>query len=75
MHEAVCEVVFVDLNGGCWGLTDEAGNQWRPEVFPRELQQQGLRVSCTFEISEDDFSVFMWGTPVVLVSCTPIPTL
>lgn len=73
MPKTVCKVIFVDLNGGCWGLIDTDGQEWRPVVFPEELKVEGMQVSCTFEVSDDDdFSVFMWGTPIHLISFAPI---
>ena len=73
MAKIVGKVIFIDLNGGCWGLIDADGREWRPIVFPEELKVEGMQVSCTFEVSEEyDFSVFMWGTQIHLTSFAPI---
>ena len=57
-----------NLGTGFWGITDAKGKQWRPENMPEQLKYEGATVRCKVKVVEDEASIFMWGTPVLIVS-------
>lgn len=61
-------VVYQNLEMGFWGIVDDEGNQYRPVEMPEELQHEGKEVTVTIKEAEEEFSLFMWGTPVEVVS-------
>ncbi len=56
-------VKHIELEGGFWGLVDDAGNQYEPEILPANLQQEGRRARVKVR-SLDTASFRMWGQPV-----------
>lgn len=62
------KVVYQKLEGGFWGIVDEAGRQWRPVNMPEQLKMDGKEVEVKAEEAEEDMSIFMWGTPVRILS-------
>ena len=67
-HHIQGVVAFLDIGPGFWGIIDETGGKWRPVRMPPALKKTGLR--GTFELKEvqEEISIFMWGTPVEVVS-------
>jgi hypothetical protein len=61
------KVVYQDIGTGIWGIIDKKGNQWEVVNMPKSLQVEGKQVSVT-ATEDDSFSIFMWGTPVIIVS-------
>lgn len=67
-------VSFHSFGTGFWGITDDKGNEWRPVHMPDQLKVKGAKVQCTIRPIEDSVSIYMWGTPVEIVSFhTPVP--
>lgn len=62
------KVVYQDLSGGFWGIVDEKGNEWRPVKMPEQLKYKGKEVEVVVQEVEEGASIFMWGTPVKIVS-------
>ena len=62
------KVVYQNLGTGFWGIEDKAGNQWRPVNMPEQLKYEGKEVTVIAKEIEEDMSIFMWGTPVTVVS-------
>ena len=62
------KVVFENLGTGFWGIVDDAGNQWRPVNMPSQLKLKGKRVRVFAKKVEEDVSIFMWGTPVKIIT-------
>jgi len=62
------KVVFQKIGTGCWGIIDDSGTEYRPINMPEQLKQVGAKAQVVVEEVEDDFSMFMWGTPVRIVS-------
>jgi hypothetical protein len=62
------KVVFQNLETGFWGILDEDGNQWRPVQMPEQLKHEGKRVTVTIKEVDEEASMFMWGTPVKILS-------
>lgn len=66
-------VVFEHLETGFWGIVDEKGQQWRPVNMPNQLKVEGAKVDIRAIEAEEQMSIFMWGTPVRIVSFHTIP--
>ena len=66
-------VVFEQLETGFWGIVDEKGQQWRPVNMPNQLKVEGAKVDIRAIEAEEEISIFMWGTPVKIVSFHTIP--
>lgn len=67
-------VTYIPQSGGFWGLIGENGEEWRPVSMPEQLKYNGKKVDVVLDDADDDFSIYMWGTPVVVVSFqTPLP--
>ncbi len=62
------KVVFQNLETGFWGIIGEDGREWRPVKMPEQLKHEGKTVEVTVEEADEDVSVFMWGTPVKIIS-------
>lgn len=61
--QATGTVRYVDLEGGFYGLVDEAGTKYDPDSLPERLREDGL--SVRFQVVEEDvMTTRMWGTPV-----------
>jgi len=61
------KVVYQNIGPGFWGIVDSKGNEWRPVNMPEQLKHEGSQVSVVAK-EVDEMSVFMWGTPVKIVS-------
>ena len=61
-------VKYQDLATGFWGIVDDKGGEWRPVNMPEQLKIEGKKVSIKARKVQEDFSIFMWGTPVEIVS-------
>lgn len=64
------KVTYQDLGTGCWGIVDQKGNEWRAVNMPEQLKQDGKQVKVTVREVEEEASIFMWGTPVKVLSFT-----
>ncbi len=63
MRRVKAEIVYVDLEGGFWGLSSDEGEQFKPINFPEQLKMKGSQVHIW--IRELDMMGFsMWGIPV-----------
>jgi hypothetical protein len=61
-------VFFQHLGTGAWGIRDAKGQEWRPVNFPAQLKHEGAQVEVTAQKVAEDFSIYMWGEPVEIVS-------
>ena len=61
-------MAYQNLSGGFWGIIDEKGNEWRPVNMPEQLKVEGKQVEVTATETEEEVSIFMWGTPVRIIS-------
>ena len=59
---------YIDLGTGFWGIITDDGQEIRPINMPEQLKIEGKRVQLTIKEVEEGFSLFMWGTPVELVT-------
>ncbi|MEZ4933872.1 MAG: hypothetical protein R2788_17335 [Saprospiraceae bacterium] len=69
MKKITGKVTHVALATGFWGIVDSQGNEWRPVNMPEQLKKEGKEVSVTVK-EVDEMSIFMWGTPVRILSFT-----
>ena len=66
-HRIHGTVTFQHLGTGFYGIVDDKGNEWRPVNMPEQLKKPGKSVTLTIK-EVDDMSIFMWGTPVEIVT-------
>jgi len=69
------KVVYVDVEGGFWGIVDEKGSKWVAVPMPEQLKQEGAKVHITALELEDQDTIFMWGTAVKILSFHTLPLL
>jgi len=62
------KIVFKDLGPGCWGIVDDAGNEYRAVDMPEQLKHEGKRVQVGISPADEAASIFMWGKPVDIIS-------
>ncbi len=62
------KVVFEAIGPGCWGIVDEKGQQWRPVNMPEQIKYVGAEVQVNIRKVDEMASIFMWGTPVQILS-------
>ncbi|MEL7124261.1 MAG: hypothetical protein AAFO07_32800 [Bacteroidota bacterium] len=67
-HNIEGTVKHMKLEGGFWGIVDSKGRQWRPVKMPEQIKYDGYKVQVTLKEVEEDMSIFMWGTPVKVIS-------
>lgn len=60
-------VVYKNLGTSFWGIEGLQGEQWLPVNLPKNLEQEGKRVTLTIRELEGE-SMFMWGTMVEILS-------
>ncbi len=61
-------VSWQPIETGFWGITDEKGGQWRPVNMPEQLKKAGKKVTLMVREIDEGMSIFMWGTPVRILS-------
>ena len=61
------KVVYQNIGTGIWGIIADNGTQYEPVNLPEKLKKEGKRVNLTARES-DTFSLFMWGSPIEVVS-------
>jgi len=59
-------IVYKNIGMGFWGIEGLKGEQWLPVNLPKEMEQEGKRVSLKVKEVEGE-SMFMWGTMVEIV--------
>ncbi|MEN0005771.1 MAG: hypothetical protein AAF798_16605 [Bacteroidota bacterium] len=62
------KVSYQKLSGGFWGIIGNDGQEYRPVRFPEQLKYEGKSVKIVAKEVEEDMSIFMWGTPIKIVS-------
>jgi hypothetical protein len=61
-------VLWVDLEGGFYGILGDDGQQYDPLNLPMEYQVHGLRVTFAARIRDDLASAHMWGYLITIES-------
>lgn len=62
------KVSFQNLGTGFYGIIDQKGNEWRPVRMPEQLKYDGKEVEIVAKEVDEGMSIFMWGTPVKIIS-------
>jgi hypothetical protein len=66
------QVVYLDFEGGFWGLQTHEGAYLQPtEPLPANLQQAGLELILRLEDQPNTLSYQMWGKPVKILEALP----
>ncbi|MFC2134493.1 hypothetical protein ACFLTH_07730 [Bacteroidota bacterium] len=65
-------VLFVDLEGGFYGIIDDNDVRLDPVNLPEGYQVDGLRVHLEFVILDEQESVHQWGTLIEIIDVEPI---
>lgn len=60
------KVIWLDLEGGFWGIETAQGKQLLPMALPEAFKKDGLQVRGQFLVLKDVMTIQMWGTPVEL---------
>ncbi len=58
-------IVYSSLEGGCWGITVDAGITYEVEYLPSACRQDGLRVHFEAKISESQASFCQMGDRII----------
>jgi hypothetical protein len=58
----------IDLEGGFYGLIADDGRKYLPKDLAREFKVNGLRVRFQVKILTGVVTIYMWGTPVEVLS-------
>lgn len=58
----------IDLEGGFYGLIADGGQKYLPKDLAREFKVDGLRVRYQVKILTGVATIYMWGTPVEVLS-------
>jgi len=59
-------IKYVDLEGGFYGIVDDAGTKFDPVNLPKDFQSDGIRVTFRATAVQNQMSLRMWGKPVKL---------
>lgn len=68
------KVVYLELEGGIWGIVDEKAKEWMPVNMPYELMKDGLVVEVVARKVSDFMSGGMWGTPIEISDFKILPS-
>jgi hypothetical protein len=60
-------IVYKNIGTGFWGIEELSGKQWLPINLPKNLKQEGKRVTLRVQKLNEDMNMFMWGTPVKIL--------
>jgi len=55
-------VVYVDLEGGFYGIVGDDGNKYDPVNLNSEFRKDSLRVAFNYKKVPEQASFHMWGT-------------
>lgn len=61
-------VLYLDLEGGFYGIIDENNVQLDPVNLPDTFKVDGLSIRLEFVILDDQTSFHQWGTMIEIVS-------
>lgn len=65
-------VVYMDLEGGFWGLVADDGSHYLPGNLPASCRVDGLRVKFYGREGVPLPNIRMWGTPLRILSISPL---
>jgi len=61
------EIVFVDLEGGFFGIVADDGQRFDPLNLDTEFRVSGLKVRFLGSVRKNVIGFHMWGTPLELI--------
>ena len=67
-HHITGKVIYLDLEGGFWGIISDTGEHWMPLKMPASLKKEGLRVKLIANERDDVMGIGMWGSPIRIIS-------
>ncbi len=59
---------YISLEGGFYGIISDDGKKYLPVHLDQEFKTDGLRVAFRLRIRTDVMTIYMWGTPVEVIS-------
>lgn len=69
---AVGRIVYVDLEGGFYGIEAEDGTKYNPLNLEEAFQEDGLRVRFRGVLRPDVMTIRMWGQNLEIEDMLPI---
>lgn len=72
IYNLLVHVIYLDINGGFWGLIDAKQNQFLPINFPEQLKIKDKKINVSLRKRDDMMSMHNWGT---LVEITAFETI
>ncbi len=61
-------VIFVDLEGGFYGILTDLGQQFYPLNLDEMYSQDGMEVTFVAQVKDDIVTAQMWGIPVEIMA-------
>jgi hypothetical protein len=68
-------VVFVNLEGGFFGIITDDGNKYVPLNLPKEFQKDRLKVKFDARFRPDLLGIHMWGTYIEITNIVSMEDL
>ncbi|MDH7511097.1 MAG: META domain-containing protein [Methanolinea sp.] len=65
-------MVFVNLEGGFWGIMADDGSRYLPDALPQDCKVNGTKVSFRGFLRQGVSTIQMWGKPLRIVSIQPL---
>ena len=60
-------IIFNDFEGGFYGIIGDNGENYDPINLEKEFQEDGIIVSYTLKVLEDQLSIHQWGIVVEII--------
>jgi hypothetical protein len=61
------EVVFIEIEGGFYGIIDQNGQKYLPSNLPDSLKKDGLKVRGTAQLKSGKLSFKQWGKMIDII--------
>ncbi len=61
-------IVYIELEGGFFGIITDDGKKYTPNNLPRDFQKEGLKVRFNGKLNHDLVSIHMWGTLIEILN-------
>ncbi|MCP4698499.1 MAG: hypothetical protein GY862_16855 [Gammaproteobacteria bacterium] len=71
VFESFGNIVYVPVEGGFYGIVDDAGAKYNPRNLPEVFQQEGLRVRIKAKLLGGMMGFHMWGRYIDIISIVP----
>ena len=60
-------IIYNDFEGGFYGIIGDNGENYDPINLEKEFQEDGIIVSYTLKVLEDQLSIHQWGIVVEII--------